>query len=330
MTEDSLKLKGLCSVVPLVSIGMPVFNGEEFLAESLASLLAQTYRDFELIVSDNGSTDQTVAIVEAFAKHDDRIRLVKQESNIGAVGNFNFLIFESHGKYFKWAAADDLCEPTFLEECVSKLESDESAAWCHTDSDKIDSNGDSLLHQVKSNPEVVYENGKPIGWEAPPRKHFNSDSPAKRFSGVVLGTNWCVDSYGMFRMSLLRKTRLLPKIYGAEKILIAELSMYGTYCHVPKLLFSQRIHDAASSAIKSSDKQSDYVGQKMRYSTRLTILWAHIWSIVRSNISMQAKAKCLIAVLRYVFQISKWKRVIGSMITGRGVGGGGARTLEST
>ena len=101
--------------VPQVSIGMPVYNGEPFISEALDSLLDQTFTDFELIISDNASTDSTEAICRQYAAKDSRIRYVRQAENLGAPANFQFVLDQAVGKYFMWAAADDLQTPNYIE-----------------------------------------------------------------------------------------------------------------------------------------------------------------------------------------------------------------------
>lgn len=105
--------------LPTVSIGVPVFNGELFIAHALDSLLQQTYTDFELIISDNCSSDLTEKICRSYATRDKRIKYIRQQSNIGATQNFRFLLDQAAGKYFMWAAADDLWAKNFLEETLS-------------------------------------------------------------------------------------------------------------------------------------------------------------------------------------------------------------------
>ncbi len=108
--------------VPRVSIGIPIFNGAKTIADTLDSLLAQTYTDFEIVVSDNASTDNSVTIVTAYQKRDSRIRLIKQQKNIGANGNFSAVVDAARGEYFKWATCSDLCSTNFLEACVRMLD----------------------------------------------------------------------------------------------------------------------------------------------------------------------------------------------------------------
>ena len=108
--------------IPQVSIGMPVYNGEKFIREALDSLLAQTFTDFELIISDNASTDGTEAICREYAARDPRIRYVRQSENRGAAANFRFVLDEAVGEYFMWAAADDIWGKGFIEKCTNLLD----------------------------------------------------------------------------------------------------------------------------------------------------------------------------------------------------------------
>ena len=117
---------------PTVSIGLPVHNGATFLAEAIESILAQTFPGFELVISDNASTDRTPEICRSYAAADGRIRYYRQETNIGAAQNYNVVFQRSSGKYFKWAAHDDLIRPTFLARCVAALEADPEAVLCHS------------------------------------------------------------------------------------------------------------------------------------------------------------------------------------------------------
>jgi len=107
--------------MPQVSIGMPVFNGEKYIKEALDSLLSQTFADFELIISDNASTDDTEAICREYAARDMRIRYIRQAQNLGAAANFKAVMDESVGEYFMWAACDDIRSPDFLEENLNFL-----------------------------------------------------------------------------------------------------------------------------------------------------------------------------------------------------------------
>lgn len=101
--------------IPLISIGMPVYNGEKTISAALDSILAQTFTDFELIISDNASTDNTAEICEKYVINDSRIRCVRQSENIGAAKNFLYVLEQARAKYFMWAASDDIKSIDFLE-----------------------------------------------------------------------------------------------------------------------------------------------------------------------------------------------------------------------
>ena len=110
------------NAAPRLSIGLPVYNGEKYLAESLNALLGQSYEDFELIISDNASTDSTADICRQYAKQDARIRYIRQGHNIGLAPNHNFVFRESRGALFKWAASDDLYGRDLMQRCVTALD----------------------------------------------------------------------------------------------------------------------------------------------------------------------------------------------------------------
>jgi len=109
-----------------LSIGLPVYNGELFIERAIESILAQTFTDFELIISDNASTDSTQEICQNFSKMDNRIRIFKQEKNIGIHRNFYFLLSQAKGEYFAWAAVDDYLDKDFMEKNLKVLESHNS------------------------------------------------------------------------------------------------------------------------------------------------------------------------------------------------------------
>lgn len=115
MNDFNVATQSKTAKVPQVSIGMPVYNGAKFIREALDSLLVQTFTDFELIISDNTSTDETEAICREYAAKDERIRYVRQAKNLGPVANFKFVLDEAVGDYFMWAAHDDRRHFTALE-----------------------------------------------------------------------------------------------------------------------------------------------------------------------------------------------------------------------
>src|SRR5215469_10077370 len=136
------------SSTPLVSVGIFVYNGERFIEETLSSILGQTFTDFELIISDNASTDRTGQIAEAYAARDTRIRYYRSEKNMGAGWNVRRVYELATGKYFKQAAADDLLEPDFLRLCVEALENDPSCVVAYAKTREVDENGAFIKNYI--------------------------------------------------------------------------------------------------------------------------------------------------------------------------------------
>lgn len=115
---------------PLVTVGVPIFNAEEFIEDRITSFINQTYENLEIIISDNASTDKIQEICELFRKKDSRIKYVRQEKNMGATWNFSHVLEIANGKYFTWAAADDLILPEFFERIIPILENNNNVSCC--------------------------------------------------------------------------------------------------------------------------------------------------------------------------------------------------------
>jgi len=322
--EEGRKLRmaiGMSDNHPSVSIGLPVFNGEGYVAEALESLLAQTYGEFELIISDNASTDDTEAICRTYAERDSRVRYHRQERNGGGMWNFNHVVGLARGRYFKWAAHDDICDPTFLERCVDVLDQDSETVWCYTQSAKIDPLGRRMTEDPE---EGTGARGVVHTSEAGfPRRHHDSSSPHERFLGVLLGPSWAADFFGVIRTDVLRQTRLIPHCYGGEKVLTAELALHGPSYEIPETLFFTRVHAAASGNDNSASAQRSFnASRASRRSefTRLTLLLGYVKAVRNANLGLGESVKCWFVILRYLFQLNKWKKVFSNLLNGAGVG----------
>ncbi|MDG2013953.1 MAG: glycosyltransferase family 2 protein [Pirellulaceae bacterium] len=298
-----------------VTIGLPVYNGEAYLGDALRSLLSQSYDNFELIISDNASTDRTQEICLEFAAKDKRVRYLRQEQNLGAVPNFNLVFEVSDSEYFKWAAADDICRPSYLEKCVAILDADLTVAWCHSQSSHIDSAG-NLLSEPESL-DVSYADRQ-------------AARPSKRFQAILFSPDGCLDSYGLMRSQVIRKTPLYLPYYGPEKVFIAEMALLGRFQEIPETLFFARVATAGSGNIQSAAEQQAFIdtsSQRVPF-TRLRFLQGYLNAIQRSDLSLSEKMKCRILVGRWVMQFAKWKSVLTKAASGRGVGGRNAVRLE--
>ncbi len=207
---------------PRVSIGMPVYNGELYLVKAMESLLAQDFGDFELIVSDNASTDATEDICRRFAAADNRIRYHRNDTNLGAAWNFNSLFKLARGKYFKWAAHDDVCEPEFIRKCVRVLEQDSSVVLCYPRTRIIGTRGQVLQdYNVRLNADAAL--------------------PPDRVRAII-ADHLCFEIFGLIRSSVLRKTRLIGNFISSDRALLIELALHGRFFEIPEYLFMRRAH----------------------------------------------------------------------------------------
>jgi glycosyltransferase involved in cell wall biosynthesis len=213
---------------PLVSLGLPVYNGSNYLAEALDSILAQTYPNWELILSDNGSTDSTPALCAAYAARDGRIRYHRHAVNMGASRNFNFTFALARGPYFRWTAHDDVCAPQLLERCLAGLLAHPEAVLCHPRTRVIGPAG-----------EFLYDDAV--------RLRTESRRPAERWNDLIALDHACFAVFGLMRTSLLRRTRLLEAFVGSDRNLLAELSLLGPFHEIPEYLFHRRDHPGTST-----------------------------------------------------------------------------------
>ena len=295
---------------------MPVYNGEAFIEEALDSLLAQTYADFELIISDNASTDRTESICRDYVARDPRVRYYRLEDNLGAVPNFNRVFELSDCEYFKWAAVDDVCAVTFLARCVETLDSDSSIAWCHTRSTHIDANGCQL--DDSDAVDVSYADRE-------------AESAHERFRAVLFdNNNGCLDSYGLIRSHVIQRTPLYLPYYGAEKLFIAELALHGRYQEVPEELFFPRVHAGGSGNLETAAEQQAFMNTRGRRFEwiRFKLLKGYVDAVLRAKLPPSERVRCLLVIGRYLLQVGKWKRILAKTLAGTGIGGGNIERLK--
>lgn len=231
-------LRNRVSEQPLVSIGMPVYNAERYLAQALQSVLAQDHSNFELIISDNGSRDRTEEICRQFAERDSRIRYLRHAQNQGMPWNFARVVQEAKGEYFMWAAHDDLFHPSYIRKCLEKLSAHPEAVLCCTEINFIDADG--LPHSDWS--KKRYSNIETLGMTAPQRIHE-----------LISRTGWFA-TYGLMRLQNAKKMSLGLNVYGYDVILIEELLLLGDFVKVHEPLFSYRISKSKSA----EDYQTDF------------------------------------------------------------------------
>jgi len=219
--------------LPRVSIGLPVYNGEKYLGEALESILAQTFGDFELIISDNASTVRTEEICRALAKKDKRVRYYRNKTNLGAAKNYNYLFELSCGKYFKWAAHDDTCAPQYLQRCIDVLDREPSVVLCYPRISYIDEDGRPL---TSGECNLSVREAKP------------SDRLRKLFSHELKSNDVFWSVFGLMRASALRTTSLIGRFNASDQVLLMNLALLGQFYQIQEKLFYRRKHPLEGNA----------------------------------------------------------------------------------
>jgi len=211
----------LNDIFPLVSIGFPVYNGERTVRQAINALLAQDYANFELIISDNASTDNTGVICREYATRDQRVRYYRNEINKGAVWNFNRVFELAAGKYFMWAAHDDWHSSNYISKCLVELDKKPSNVLCYTLTQYVDQNG--------SNIRIVDSDVNTRGLNYFERLHT-----------IILGMSSAVALYGVIRAETLRRTTLNQHCIHSDKCLLYQLAIMGHIVMVPEVLHFYR------------------------------------------------------------------------------------------
>jgi len=204
-----------------VTVGVPIYNGERFVRSALDALLAQTFGDFVVRISDNGSTDGTRRICEEYARRDARIAYTRHDVNRGANWNFNELARTATTPLFSWYAVDDTAQPRYLESCVAALESTPQAVLAYTLANVTDERGALKVAQ------------------SPPLP-FDSPVVAERFGACLSPIPYVENAlYGVVRTAALHGTRLLGPFGGSDRAFLAELTLYGPFARVDERLFTR-------------------------------------------------------------------------------------------
>lgn len=260
---------------PRVSVGMPVYNRDKYVAASIEAHLNQTYSDFELVITDNASTDRSDEICRSYAAKDSRVKYYRNPQNLGAAGNYNRCFELSVGEYFRWTPSDDLVSPNLLERAVEVLDQDPTVFVAYPKTKLIDGEGN-------------------ITGEFDERLHLMEDRPSERWKGVQKNLRLGNLHYGLNRADLFRKTGLLRNYNGGDFPLIAEMALYGKFYEIPDAFFYRRMHEEASSALKNSSDVMAFYDPKKRdklFLQNWVHLGAHIRSVARAPISLVEKLR---------------------------------------
>ncbi len=283
---------------PRVSVGMPVFNGGQFLDQAIKSILAQTFEDFELIISDNASTDATQVICRRYAAQDKRIRYLRQETNRGAAWNHNTVFHLSSGEYFKWHCHDDLCDPIFVEKCVGVLDREPSVVLCYSQFARID-------YQSK-----LIE-GTTFGWSPIASSPVSGIvSVHERFRTVIHRRNACEEIYGLMRRRVAEETQLIGGYTQSDDNFLAELALRGMFYQIPEPLFRYRLHTEKSTEAYRSRWQRmawfDPAAAGQRSIPFVRQFREYLLLIYRAHLPLIERVHCYISTLDWAWTFRRW------------------------
>lgn len=266
--------------VPLVSIGMPVYNGEKYIEDALESLLAQDHPNIELVISNNASTDRTAAICQEYAERYSHIKLISQPRNIGASGNFRAVVDAATGEYFMWAAHDDLWSPNYVSACVAVLQRHQRYALCASTVHFIDESG-SIVNRTFENLDTT------------------SRSTPESCAHILEQDFWCA-IYGVMRIESARRAPIERPSFGMDVAALIHICMMGklacqTDCTFYYRLFSNKTPESMMEVF------DPYRATKIVYPWS-EIAIESLSAAIRSNLSWLERIQCCYAILRSIIK----------------------------
>jgi glycosyltransferase involved in cell wall biosynthesis len=264
---------------PRVSIGLPVYNGSDHLAEAMESLLSQTFEDFELIICDNASTDRTPALCRHYAAQDRRVRFIQNPANIGSARNHTRTLELATGQYFKWCGHDDVHAPGYLAACVKVLDEQPAVSLAYPQTIIIDDDGAAMRN---------YDDFF----------HLVGLAPHERFYRVLAHSNQELlnPSLGLTRRSLVVRTMPLGSYYASDRVMLAQLAIDGEFYEVPERLLYRRVYQRKENWTTGSDEQVtawfDPAAKRGIVAPRVKKLAGYFQAIVRAQQPLSVKLRC--------------------------------------
>jgi glycosyltransferase involved in cell wall biosynthesis len=290
-----------------VTIGLPVYNGENYLASAIDTILAQTYGDFDFLISDNASSDGTEEICQGYAKRDSRIRYVRQHKNVGAAANYNLLFAMTDTPYFKWAAHDDVLAPAFLAACIDVLDRDPAVVLASPATTLIDEAGVPLPYSAELGG-LVDRSG--LCWPIMPENNpgLMAENPAVRFEAVMLKMFMCVEIFGLMRRPMILRTSLHGPFVGSDKVMLAELALLGRFWLGQETLFFRRCHSKQFSASGSGAYRAQWFSGRRdsMVAQQVKLLLAYCRAATTAELTLSQRYTCFRALARRAYQ-ARWQ-----------------------
>lgn len=270
------------SIEPKVSIGIPVFNGAKSLAKTIEAAINQDYKNLEIIISDNASTDETQSIAEKFQEKDSRVKYIRQEKNIGMTANFSKVFESATGEFFMWAAHDDQHKPNFISSCLPYLLNDPESGLCVPKTE-------------------AYFRGE-VTWVSSMKTFIDINSRIKLYNETLKHFP-AVGMYGLYRSSKVAKTKLWRNFTGADLVFVQDLTLHGNIVICDKTLFSYFEREEWNTL--EQDYKNIYGTSKMPwyYTPFLIVFVKQINTILYSQNSLITKLALLGVLLK--FQVSQ-------------------------
>ncbi len=227
---------------PKVVVGLPVYNGQKYLGVAIESHLSQSFGDFDLVISDNGSTDATPEICADYASRDKRVKYLRSLENRGILWNHRrvFDAIESPNQYFRWAGADDILEPTLLQAMVEVLDARPEVEAVVPDTKNIDDKGELVGSMART-------------------LDLQSSDVFERAHDVLLANYQHVIAYGLLRASTLQRMRTRPDYIGWDPVFLWELALRGQMVQAAGPVLLRRFHAGSISRVKTAKEMKKWV-----------------------------------------------------------------------
>lgn len=271
-----------------VSVGLPVYNGERWLRSTAESILNQSFSDLTLIISDNGSTDNTQAICEELQSEDKRVKYYRNAENVGVFRNYDLVFHRSNSEYFKWSAVGDLCDPAFIEKAVDILDANDDVVLVHCKT--------RLIGDVAHNNEQFLTELNLI--DEDPTIRFRQYLSTVRLNNIM---------NGLIRAKDLGETCLNKVFHASDKCMIAELSLWGKCVEIPEELFFRRMESATATALKNSEETQEFYAQEPKAPANL-FNWKTELTLMKGVTKAPITSMQKISLIAYVLRRMNWYR----------------------
>lgn len=296
---------------PVVGIGMPLYQAEKYVSVAIEGLLRQTFKNWRLYISDNGSTDATADICLKYAASDSRIVFERQDTNRGAAWNFNRVFEMSSGEYFCWAAGDDDHAPDFLQRCVEALSADPEVVVVAPATRVIDENGDDFDDHDYIDSSGYIRRPLTASQMNERVQCLTSSLAADRYLYVVRHFNYCQELFSLMRRDVLQSTGLHRAYYGSDKILLAEMALRGKILDLAEPLFMWRRHRGQSMWAGLKKHHQHFMGGlKSPVPAPIWFLAAYIKRVWEAPLRLAEKFALTFKLWRYALEPRQLRRQV--------------------